>query len=53
MFHLKILGEIENKWLDGYGGSDYSNAIMGKWFKQCKRDVRIYLIFVNHPVHPV
>ena len=53
MFHLHILGAIENEWLSAYDGNEYSNEVMGKWFELYKRDLRIYLLFVNHPVHPV
>lgn len=53
MFHIHILGAIKNKWLEGYGGSDYSNYVMGEWFELYKRDIKIYLLYVNHPVHPV
>ena len=53
MFHIHILGAIENEWLEGYGGSDYSNSVMGEWFKLYKRDIKIHLLYVNHSVHPV
>ena len=51
MFHLHVA--IEAPWLSGYDGNDYSNAIMGEWFSLYRRDIRICLCFVNHPVHPV
>ena len=53
MFHLHILGAIETLWLSGYDGSDYSNTVMGNWFGLYSRKLRIYIIFINHPVHPV
>jgi hypothetical protein len=53
MFHLHILGAIETEWLTGYDGSEYSNKLMGEWFLSYRRDLRIYLCYVNHPVHPV
>lgn len=55
MFHLHVLGAIEGDqpWLSGYDGSKYSNAVMGKWFELYSRHIRIYLLFINHPVHPV
>jgi len=53
MFHLHVLGAIKNEWLSAYDGNKYSNRVMGKWFGLYKRDLRIYLLFVNHPVHPV
>jgi len=53
MFHLHVLGAIESQWLGGYTGSEYSNSVMGQWFGNYKRDLKIYLCFVNHPVHPV
>jgi hypothetical protein len=52
MFHLHVLG-VTKEWLTGYNGSHHSNKVMGKWFGQYKLDIRIYLCFVNHPVHPV
>jgi len=53
MFHLHVMGAETGPWLSGYDGSDYSNAVMGEWFGLYRRDVQIYLLFVNHPVHPV
>ena len=53
MFHLHVMGVEINAWLSGYDGNEYSNKIMGEWFQQYPRDTRIYLLFVNHPVHPV
>lgn len=61
MFHLVVMG-AERKpaninpvesWLSGYDGNEYSNNVMGQWFGLYRRDVQIYLLFVNHPVHPV
>lgn len=54
MFHLHVLGAIEDEpWLSGYDGSKYSNGVMGEWFGLYSRHIRIYLCFINHPVHPV
>lgn len=53
MFHLHILGTQTEGWLAGYDESKDSNDAMGKWFLKYRRDVQIYLLFVNHPVHPV
>ena len=53
MFHLCVMGVETTPWLSGYDGSDYSNKIMGEWFQLYKRDTKIYLCFVNHPVRPV
>jgi len=53
MFHLHVLGTIKNEWLSAYDGNEYSNGVIGKWFGLYKRDIAIYLLFVNHPVHPV
>ena len=53
MFHLHIMEIICPKWLGSYDGSKYSNEIMGKWFGLYKRNIKIYLLFINHPAHPV
>ena len=53
MFHLNIIGATETEWMQGYDGGEYSNTVMGEWFLLYRRDVKIYLLFVNHPVHPV
>lgn len=53
MFHLHVMGTETNGWLSGYDGNEYSNKIMGEWFALYKRDIKIYLCFVHHPVHPV
>jgi hypothetical protein len=53
MFHLHVLGAIEKEWLSEYDGSEYSNNLMGSWFRLYRRDVKLYLCFINHPVHPV
>ena len=53
MFHLHILGAIENHWLSNYDGSKYSNDVMGRWYNSYKLNIKIYLLYVNHPVHPV
>jgi len=53
MFHLHVEGAIEKPWLTGYDGSEYSNNIMGEWFLLYPRDTKIYLLYINHPVHPV
>lgn len=53
MFHIHVLGAIENGWLSEYDGSMYSNLTMGMWFQQYKRDTKIFICFINHPVHPV
>ena len=53
MFHLHVMGTETGPWLSGYDGSEYSNDVMGKWFGLYNRDLKIYLLFVNHPVHPV
>jgi hypothetical protein len=53
MFHIHIMGACENQWLSSYDGNDYSNNFMGEWFGQYKRDTKIYILFINHPVHPV
>jgi len=51
MFHLHVA--TEGPWLSGYDGSDYSNSVMGEWFKLYRRDVKIYLLYINHPAYPV
>lgn len=53
MFHLHILGAIQNTWLHTYDGSKYSNQIMGNWYGLYKSKIKIYLLYVNHPIHPV
>jgi len=53
MFHLHVEGASNAPWLSEYDGSNYSNNIMGKWFRQYKRDIQIYILFINHPVHPI
>ncbi len=60
MFHIHVCGVETQKticpigrWLSGYDGNDYSNKVMGKWFSQYKRDVQIFICFINHPVYPV
>jgi len=54
MFHLHILGALDEPWLgDGCKQSKESAEIMGKWYGQYKQYIRIYLLYVNHPVHPV
>ena len=53
MFHLHILGATEKLWLSEYPWDKYTNKLMGEWFKSYRRDVKISLLFVNHPVHPM
>lgn len=61
MFHIHVCGAERlnphihpiDQWLSGYDGSNYSNEVMGKWFLNYKRDMRIFILFINHPVHPV
>jgi len=53
MFHLHVLETATKGWLAGYDGSAYSNKVMGRWFGLYKRNVKIYLCFVKHPVYPV
>ena len=53
MFHLHVCGVEESPWLSGYDGNDYSNKIMGEWFGLYPRNTKIYLLYINHPVHPV
>lgn len=52
MFHLHILGALEDEWLREYSGSKYSNEIMGKWFLQYSRKTKLHICFINHPVYP-
>lgn len=53
MFHLHVADIIIPTWLSGYDGNKYSNRIMGKWFGLYRRDIKIHLLFVKHPFHPV
>lgn len=61
MFHLHVCGAERldpnespfGQWLSGYDGNEYSNNFMAEWFGLYRRDVKIYLLFINHPVHPV
>lgn len=53
MFHLHVCGVEGNPWLSGYDGGEYSNEIMGKWFGLYKRYLKIYICYINHPIHPV
>jgi len=53
MFHIHIEGAINVSWLSGYDGCERSNKIMGEWYGLYKRDIKIYILFINHPVHPV
>ena len=53
MFHLMVLGALDIQFLEGYSDSEYSDSIMGRWFLQYRTDVQIYLLYINHPVHPV
>lgn len=52
MFHLHVLGALNLDWLAPYGGSAYSDNIMGEWFKQLRLDIKIHICYVDHPVHP-
>lgn len=45
MFHIHVCGALG--FLEGYGTGD--NSLMGKWFLQQKRYIRIAIIFANHP----
>jgi hypothetical protein len=53
MFHLHLGENLTRGWLCGYDGDEYTNDVLGEWFGLYRRDVKIYLLFVNHPVHPV
>lgn len=52
MFHIHVEGACRGLWLSGYDGCPRSNAVMGEWFGLYKRRIRLYIIFINHPVHP-
>ena len=53
MFHIHILGAIENKWLSAYKGSEYTKQVLGEWFGLLSRDTKVYICYINHPVCPV
>jgi len=53
MFHIHIIGALNDPWLGPYTGNDYSNETMGKWFTLYKKHTKIFICFINHPVYPV
>lgn len=53
MFHIHVCDTLITPWLSGYSGSKYSNEVMGRWFGQYSKEIQLYILFINHPVHPV
>ena len=52
MFHIHVLGATEATWLSSYDGSDYSNHVMGEWFGLYRSPIKLFIIYINHPMHP-
>lgn len=44
MFHLHIVGALEDLTTKGYGGDESTHILMGMWFRNCRPRVQVSIV---------